>query len=238
MNARAADDSGILADNLHGRSVTVLRIIVENASSLHNRLQSGDCLEQLLLAVSGDTGNSHDLSAVGIKGNILQHTDSVLVDDGKVSHLKSLDRVLRLRSVNVQLDLLADHHLRQQALVRIPGVNAADILALSKNAYPVGDLQHLVELVRDDDNRFAVRLHIADDFKELFCFLWGQNGSGLVQDQNIRSPVQHLDDLQGLLLGYTHGVDLLVEIHVKVIFLTDILRLFPDLFQIEFFLLI
>ena len=93
-----------------------------------------------------------------------------------------------------------------------------------------------MQLVGDDDDRLAVRLHVADDAEELFGLLRGQNRRRLVQNQNIRAAVKHLDDLKRLLLADAHLIDLLVEIEVELILLTDGAGLVMDTLEVEFIL--
>ncbi len=146
-----------------------------------------------------------------------------------------LDRVDRLGAVDVQLDLLAHHHFGQLGLVGVPGGNVAHIRTLAQDGNAVTDGQHLVQLVGDDDNRLAVGLHVADDAEQLLGLLRGQNRRGFVQNQDIRTTVEHLDDLQRLLLADAHLVDLLVKVEVELIFFADGTGLVVDFFQVEFF---
>ena len=53
--------------------------------------------------------------------------------------------------------------------------------------------------------------------EELLRLLGGQHGGGLVQDQDIRAPVEDLDDLHRLLLGDGHVVDLLVRVNIEAV---------------------
>ena len=76
--------------------------------------------------------------------------------------------------------------------IGVPGGHISNITALAQNGHPVGDLHHLVELVGDDDHGFAVCFHVAHDVKEPVGFLGGEDGGGLVQNQNVRTAVEDL----------------------------------------------
>ncbi len=128
---------------------------------------------------------------------------------------------------------MAHHHIRQGLLVGVLGSHIADILALAEHRHPVGHLQHLVELVGDDDERLAVRLHVPHDLEQLIRLLRRQDGGRLVQDQNIRAPEQHLDDLNRLLLRNGHIVDLLVRVDVKAVLIADFLDFLAGLGQVQ-----
>ena len=95
-----------------------------------------------------------------------------------------------------------------------------------------------MQLVGDDDDRLAVRLHVADDRKQPLGLLRGQHRRRLVKDQNIRAAVQHLDDLQRLFLAHRHFIDLLVQIQRKLVLFADGAGLVVDLAQVEFLTLV
>ena len=52
----------------------------------------------------------------------------------------------------------------------------------------------------DEDDRDALLRQRPDDLEQLACFLRGQHGSRLVEDDNVGVPVQRLHDLDALLL--------------------------------------
>ena len=85
----------------------------------------------------------------------------------------------------------------------------------------------------DDDDGLAAVAHIPQHGKELLGLLGGQHGGRLVQDQNIRAPVEHLDDLHRLLLGDGHIVNLLVRVHVKAVGVADFPNFLSGLRQIQ-----
>ena len=76
-------------------------------------------------------------------------------------------------------------------------------------------------------------LHVAHDLEELVGLLRGQNGGGLVEDQNIRAAIKHLDDLDGLLLRNGHVVNLLVGVDVEAVFVADLLDLLGGLGEVQ-----
>lgn len=90
---------------------------------------------------------------------------------------------------------MTDHHIGQRLLVGILGENVSDVLALAQNRDAVRHIQHLVELVGDDDQRLAVGFHVAHDLEELICLLRGQNRGRFVENQDIGAAIEHLDNL-------------------------------------------
>jgi hypothetical protein len=62
----------------------------------------------------------------------------------------------------------------------------------------VGDLEHLVELVRDEDDGHALALELAQVVEELVDLLGHEHGGRLVEDEDAGAPVEHLEDLDPL----------------------------------------
>ena len=62
----------------------------------------------------------------------------------------------------------------------------------------VGDREHLVELVRDEDDRQALGLELAQVAEQLVDLLRHQHRGRLVQDQDAGAAVEHLEDLHPL----------------------------------------
>ena len=115
-------------------------------------MQTGNGLQQFLLAAAGDTGYAQDLAAVGGKVYILQHMGTLFVAHGQVLHSQPLLWVLRRGALNVQINFFAHHHFGQGLLRGVLGGYIAHILALAQNHHPVGNFQYLMKFMGDDDN--------------------------------------------------------------------------------------
>ena len=67
----------------------------------------------------------------------------------------------------------------------------------------------------DDDDGVSVLLHPAEDPEELLDLLHGEHGGGLVQNDDLGPVVEHLDDLQRLLLRDGHALHLFPGVQIK-----------------------
>ena len=101
--------------------------------------------------------------------------------------------------LDAQDDVAADHEPGEARLGRPRGRLGRDVLAPPQDGDPVGDVQHLVELVGDEDDRRSLGREAAQDLRELDRLLGGQHGGGLVEDQDVGAPVERLQDLDALL---------------------------------------
>ena len=109
----------------------------------------------------------------------------------------------------------------------------ADELAVAEDRHTVGERLDLMHFVRDDDDRLAVVAHVAQYGEELVGLLRRENGGRLVKDENVRAAVENLYDLDRLLLGDGHIVDLLRGIHAEAVFVADLADLCRGCFEIE-----
>ena len=138
--------------------------------------------------------------------------------------------------MNIQVDLLADHHFRQLCFIRFSSVDRGNMLAPAQDRDPVADLHHLVELVGNNDNTLAVFLHPAQHVKQAGNLLGRQHGRRFVQDQDIRAAVQHLDDFHCLLLGNRHVIDFLGRIQLEAVPFRNLGHFGIDRLQVVLFL--
>ncbi len=199
----------------------VLFRVVEDDLPAADGLQAGDGLQQLLLPAAGDPGDAEDFPAVGGKGNVLEDMDALAV-----VHVEAVDhqpggRVLGGAALDVEVHLLADHHLGQLRLVRMGRLHRGDMDAAAQDGDPVADLEHLVELMGDDDDGLAVPPHHPQNVEEPVDLLRGQHGRGLVQDQDVRPAVEDLDDLHRLLFGDRHVVNLFFGVDMETVAVRD-----------------
>ena len=118
---------------------------------------------------------------------------------------------------------MTNHPLGQSLLIGFGGVDGGDVFTLAQNGNTVRNIHNLVELMGDNNDGVALFLHTAQDGKQLFDFLNGKNSSRFVQNNDLGAIIQHLDDLQRLLLGNRHIVDLLLGINVETEFLRHVL---------------
>ena len=195
--------------------------VVEDAPRLH-MLEPGDGLQQLLLARARNARDAQDLAAEGLEGHVLKGADPLMVPAGQALHLQPQVPVLGLRPVDVQAHRPAHHHLGEGLGGGVGSPDRADIPALPQHRHLVGEGHDLVELVGDDDDGLSVRAHVPQHGEELFGLLGGEHGGGLVQDQDVRPPVEDLDDLHRLLFRHRHVIDLLVRVNVEAVALTDL----------------
>ena len=110
--------------------------------------------------------------------------------------------------LDAQEHLAPDHQLRELLLRSRPRAGQrVDRLAAPQDRDPVGDLEHLVQLVADEDDRHALARERAQDLEQLARLLRRQHRRRLVEDQDVRAAVERLQDLDPLLLADADVLD-------------------------------
>ena len=91
--------------------------------------------------------------------------------------------------------------------VDLVGLDRGDGAPAPDHGDGVGDLEHLVELVVDEDDRVALGLQLAQVAEQLLDLLGHQHGGRLVEDQDPGAAEEHLDDLDPLTLADLERLD-------------------------------
>ena len=118
---------------------------------------------------------------------------------------------------------MSHHHIGHFRNGGILCQHASNILTVTKHSHPVGQRFHFMHFMGNNYNSLAGISHFPENVKELLCLLRCQYSGRLIQDQDIRTTIQHLYNLHGLLLGYRHIIDFLLRIYFKTVFVTDLL---------------
>ena len=200
----------------------------------HGRLQTGQGVDKLRLAVAVDTGDADDLARADTERHVF---DGVVLMDlgGDRQVLDGQDLAARLERAffHVEADVSADHHGRQLLRRGIRGFDRADALALAQDGDAVGDLHDLVQLVGNEEDALALGREILHDLHQLLDLLRRQNGRRLVEDQDLVVAVEHFENFGALL--HTDGdiLDDRVGIDVQTVFLGQIENLFARVLLLQ-----
>ena len=114
--------------------------------------QARDRLDELALSVSVDAGDPDDLSGAHVEGHAANGRQVTVVHDVEVLDLEQDVPRLGRRLLDPEEHVPADHHPRQLLLCGALARNGVDLLAPAQDRDPVSDLEHLVQLVRDEDD--------------------------------------------------------------------------------------
>ena len=174
--------------------------------------QAGDRLDELGLAVSVDSCDPDDLAGAHLERHAGNLFDSAVVANVDVLELEHDVPRRRRRLVDAEQHLASDHHAGEPFLGRPLARHGVDLPPSPENRDPVGDLEHLVQLVADEDDRHALALEALEDPEELRRLLRREYGCRLVEDEDVGPPVERLQDLDALLLTDRDVLDLRVGI--------------------------
>ena len=187
-------------------------LAVEDDAPGRGVTEARDRIDQLRLAVGVDAGEPDDLASADGEADVANGLEPAVVVHVEVLDLEQRLPGMRGGLVDAKQHLASDHHPREPFLRRALRRNRVDELAAPQRRDPVGDLEHLVELVRDEDDRLALLLERTDDLEELLRLLRGQDGRRLVEHEDLGAAIQRLQDLDALLLADRDPVDARVGI--------------------------
>ena len=127
--------------------------------------------------------------------------DVPFVEDVEIVHLEDrLPRGDRLL-LDAEEDVAADHQPREPRLGGAGRRERVHCLSSAQDGDAIRDLEHLVQLVRDEDDRHALPLEGLEDREQLGRLLRREHGGRLVEDEDVCAPIQRLHDLDPLLLA-------------------------------------
>src|SRR3712207_3264779 len=186
------------------------------------RAQAHDRVDELGLAVALDAGDAHDLALAHGERDVVDHGAPAAVGDRDADHLQHRGLADGGLAGLRRGQLGADHQLGQLLGRRRPGVGGADGGSPPDDGDRVGDPAHLVELVRDEDDRQALALELGEVAEQLVDLLRDQDGGRLVEDQDAGVAVEHLGDLHALPVADPEVLDERVGAQAQVVALGDL----------------
>ena len=207
--ADAVVDGVLRAVDLH-----VLSVYPDRAGV--HRIRAADQAHGLGAARADKTGEAEDLALAELEGNVLD------IEGVQVLGLEHDGRVGRAHGLCFRflIDRAADHEADDLGDLRRGGVERSDVLAVAHDGDAVGDAFELIHAVRDIDDADAGLLELADKDEQVVDLRVGQDGGGLVEDeQSCVFMGQSLCDFDHLLLRDRQRLDdgLRIEIQMQLV---------------------
>src|SRR6202171_5665298 len=122
---------------------------------------------------------------------------------------------MRLPPLSGQLDGAADHELRQFLFGRLRRTALPDHPSASNHRDTVRDLEDLLELVADEDDRAAVLRKVSQELENLLRLARCKHCGRLIEHEDLSIAIEHLQDLDPLLLADGQGLDLGIRVQRK-----------------------
>jgi hypothetical protein len=187
---------------------------IDRDVSLGRFSESDQDLHQLLLAVPVHPGDAEDLPLPHLEAQIVEPDLPADIDQRQVAHRDHGLAWFQDRPLDPEHHVTPDHHPSELRLVRLRHGHRPDHRAVAEHRAAVGHGEKLVELVGDEDRRTTLVHERPQDRRQFLPLRRSQDGSGLVQHQEVRAPIQELEDLHPLLhtdgevLDPVFGIDL------------------------------
>src|SRR3954452_21165511 len=202
------DEADAAVDRRAGRRGRDLAAVDGDAAGV-DRVGPEDRARQLRSARSAQPGHAEHLAAVQLEVDVRQHAVALQTFDGQ--H----DLVLRAGGGLGHVRQFAAHHHRDEPVVvglgDQPGARAPAVL---EDDVVVGEVEPLVEPVRDEDHRDAAIAQRLDHRQQRIDVAAAEHGGRLVEDQHAHLAMQRLGDLEHLARGDAELADLAVDVEV------------------------
>jgi len=194
---------------------------------------AGDGLDEFLLAVAVDAGDAEHLAGPDLEGDVGDRLDAALVGYPEVLDRERHVAGSRRWRFDLQEDLPADHQLREFLPRRRRGLDGADVLAVAQDRDFVRGSHRLTQLVGDEDNRLPLGGQLLQHRKEVCHLLGGEDGRRLVEDKDVCTAVEGLQDFDALLDADRDVLDGGVGVDVEPVPLAQLDHLRAGLFAVD-----
>ncbi len=193
---RGDDPDPVLTAALRGPVGDVVTLELHGAS--RNLLDTHECVDQFALTVAFDPGDPDDLSLVDVESDVVENGPSIF-GECRYPLDREFDDVGNRRLGGLGGRKFRTHHelgeLLRIDIGRFDGCHGAPS---THNRDRVSDRQHFIEVVRDEDDRFAFRFELSEAVEELVNFLRHEDRGRFVEDEDLRTAIEDLHDLGAL----------------------------------------
>ena len=97
-------------------------------------------------------------------------------------------------------ELAPDDHFHDAVIIDAVASQGRDELAVSQDGDAIRDRKHLIEIVRNENDRGALGFHRPHVMKQLSCFFRTQRRRRFVQNQQFHGPIHCARDFDKLAL--------------------------------------
>ncbi|GBD84463.1 hypothetical protein BMS3Abin02_00856 [bacterium BMS3Abin02] len=174
---------------------------VQEDGAGRRRSEARNHLGELLLAVSRHTGYGENLTRAHFEVDVAKCLESAVVQRTEAAHLESSVSDHGGPSIALEYHVAPHHHLGEARSGGSSSRHGSDSAAISEHGDAVADVEDLVQLVGDEDERMTLGGHGAQCHEEVLDLLRSQDGSRLVERKERRVAIEGLDDLDTLLLS-------------------------------------
>ena len=150
-------------------------------------------------AVPADAGDPQDLAGSHFEVDALERRGAAVAPRLESAHGKDHFISRRRGALHDFVQLAADHRARDLRRVRVLRDELPGVPPGAEDGDAVGDGHDLTQLVGNEDERLALVAEGPHDAEELVHLERCQHGRGLVEDEQLRPSVEHLQDLHALL---------------------------------------
>ena len=167
------------------------------------------------MTVARDPGDADDLASPHREADAFHPGDARGISDDQIVDLEHRLAWLRVRFLDPEQHLAADHELGQLLRRGLGGGAVRDHLALAHDRDVVGRGHDLAQLVGDQHHRPALITEIVQNSEQMVRFLGGEDPGRLVENQDTGATKQGFEDLDPLLQADRQIGDAGIEVDLE-----------------------
>ena len=160
--------------------------------------QPAERLDQFRLTIARDARHSDDLAGAHGDARTIDARAASRCRQRQIAHVEQRRAGRDRRARGPRTHRLARHRLRDRARRGFARAHARDHAALAQHRDAVRDRHHLVDLVRDEQDRAAIGDQLPHHAEQPVALLRRQHRGRLVEDQDSRLAVERLENLHAL----------------------------------------
>ena len=183
--------------------------------------QTADHLSQFTLPIASHPGHANNLAGAHVQREMAQRRQLFVINRNNIVQTQAHWAWLGRRFRHLKKQLTPDHQARQFCLGHPLCRYRRHRFTSAQNGNVVGNRQHFVQLVADEDNALAGFGHGAQRLEQPGGLLWGQHGGRLIKNQNLSAPIEHFEDLYPLLFAHRELPDAGVRVNRHAILHTQ-----------------
>ena len=206
-------------------------LAAEGDLAVRHLFQAGQAVDELGLAVALDAGQADDLAGPHLEGDVLDGVFSCGVELGTVTCCTSRITLPGLAGAFSTCSWTSRPTIMRESSswVVLAMSTTPTYLPLRRTVQRSATAMISFSFVGDKEDALAFLFEPAHDLHQLVDLLRGQNGGGLVKDQDLVVAVEHLEDLHALLHTHRDVADQSVGVYPQAVLFAQSHDLFAGL---------
>ena len=171
------------------------------------------------LSVASNTSNTNNFSATNGERDAMKCITTAVVVSAKVFYVQH-NVICLCRCVALytrEFHIATHHHAGEVTLIGRRCIDSANSATTTQHSDAIRHRHHFVEFVRNENNRATFGGHCAQCAKQCIGFNGCEHCSGFIENENLRTAIQNLQNFYTLLFAHTELPDASLGVNSHVV---------------------